>query len=90
MPMETVSLILRDVIMTTLLTAAPLIGASLVVGLIVSVIQTATSINEQTLTFIPKIIVVFGLFGMIFPWWIGQVIAFGQRMMATIATLGGS
>lgn len=54
----------RDAIYTIIICSAPLLLISLVVGLIISIFQTVTSIQEQTLTFVPKIIAVFG--GMIF------------------------
>ena len=49
----------RDAIYNTIICAAPILLISLVVGLIVSIFQTVTSIQEQTLTFVPKIIAVF-------------------------------
>lgn len=59
----------QDAIYTIIICAAPLLLISLVVGLIISIFQTVTSIQEQTLTFVPKIISVFvGL--MIFGSWI--------------------
>ena len=51
--------IVRDAISTTIICATPILLISLVVGLIVSIFQTVTSIQEQTLTFVPKIIAVF-------------------------------
>lgn len=51
--------IVRDAIYTTIICATPILLISLVVGLIVSIFQTVTSIQEQTLTFVPKIIAVF-------------------------------
>jgi flagellar biosynthetic protein FliQ len=51
--------ITRDAIYTVLITSAPLLLVSLVVGLIISIFQTVTSIQEQTLTFVPKILSVF-------------------------------
>ena len=54
----------RDAIYTIIICSAPLLLISLVVGLIISIFQTVTSIQEQTLTFVPKIIAVF--VGMIF------------------------
>ncbi|MCR5388570.1 MAG: flagellar biosynthesis protein FliQ [Lachnospiraceae bacterium] len=51
--------IARDAIYTIILTSAPPLLVSLVIGLIVSIFQTVTSIQEQTLTFVPKIIGVF-------------------------------
>lgn len=54
----------RDAIYTIIICSAPMLLISLVVGLVVSIFQTVTSIQEQTLTFVPKIIAVF--VGMIF------------------------
>lgn len=51
--------IARDAIYTIIITGAPLLLVSLIVGLIVSIFQTVTSIQEQTLTFVPKILAVF-------------------------------
>lgn len=59
----------KEAIYTIIICSAPMLITSLVVGLIVSIFQTVTSIQEQTLTFVPKIIAVFvGL--MIFGSWI--------------------
>lgn len=58
--------IARDAIYTIIITSAPLLLVSLIVGLIISIFQTVTSIQEQTLTFVPKILAVFAgmmLFG---------------------------
>lgn len=51
--------IARDALYTIITTSAPLLLVSLIIGLIVSIFQTVTSIQEQTLTFIPKILAVF-------------------------------
>lgn len=56
---EAVLDIARDAIYTIIITAAPLLLVSLIIGLIVSIFQTVTSIQEQTLTFVPKILGVF-------------------------------
>ena len=56
---EAVVDIARDAIYTIIITSAPLLLVSLIVGLIISIFQTATSIQEQTLTFVPKILAVF-------------------------------
>lgn len=49
----------REAILHTLIIAAPVLVTSLLVGLIVSIFQTTTSIQEQTLTFVPKLIAIF-------------------------------
>ena len=56
---EAVTDIARDAIYTMIITAASLLLVSLIIGLIVSIFQTVTSIQEQTLTFVPKILAVF-------------------------------
>lgn len=56
---EAVLDIAREAIYTTIITSTPLLLVSLIVGLIVSIFQTVTSIQEQTLTFVPKIIAIF-------------------------------
>lgn len=61
--------IARQAIYLVIKAAAPMLLASLVVGLIVSILQTVTSIQEQTLTFVPKLIAVF-LIIMLFGGWI--------------------
>lgn len=59
MTVDDVTLITRETLYTIIMTAAPVLLVSLVVGLIVSIFQTVTSIQEQTLTFVPKILAIF-------------------------------
>jgi flagellar biosynthesis protein FliQ len=54
--------------MTALQIAGPLLAASLVVGMLVSVFQAVTQINEQTLSFVPKILVVAASLAVLGPW----------------------
>lgn len=68
--------IMREAIYTIIVTSAPLLLISLIVGLIISIFQTVTSIQEQTLTFVPKIIAVFAgvlLFG---SWMLNELTGF--------------
>ena len=58
----------RDAIYTIIITGAPLLLVSLIVGLIVSIFQTVTSIQEQTLTFVPKILSIFFTIMLIGSW----------------------
>lgn len=59
MDIETITTITRDALFCIIKTAAPVLLISLSIGLLVSIFQTATSIQEQTLTFVPKVICVF-------------------------------
>lgn len=58
----------RDAMIVTLLVSAPMLLSGLVVGLVISVFQSVTQIQEITLTFVPKIIVVFAAFVIFLPW----------------------
>jgi flagellar biosynthetic protein FliQ len=59
MTIEMVTDIMREGLMVVLKTAAPPLLVSLVIGLVVSIFQTVTSIQEQTLTFVPKVVGMF-------------------------------
>jgi len=89
MTMEAVSGVLRDTLLTTLIVAGPMMAISLVIGLTISVLQAATQINEQTLTFIPKLVGVLGLFGILFPWLMTEIIGLASRLMEIAAQQGG-
>ena len=58
---------------TVILTSAPVLIVSLVIGLIVSIFQTVTSIQEQTLTFVPKIVAVFVTLMILGHWMLNQM-----------------
>ena len=61
MTIETVIDIIQSALVVTLKSSLPMLAVSLVVGLIISVIQTVTSIQEQTLTFVPKLVAIFAV-----------------------------
>ncbi|MEE9259330.1 MAG: flagellar biosynthesis protein FliQ [Nitrospinaceae bacterium] len=68
-------------IKTTLLLAAPMLGAGLVTGLLVSIFQAVTSIQELTLTFIPKILAVFFSLILFFPWLLQILLGFTSKIL---------
>ena len=65
--------ITRDAIYTIVITAAPVLLVSLIIGLIISIFQTVTSIQEQTLTFVPKILAVFVTMLLLGAWMLGNM-----------------
>jgi len=65
-----------DALYTIVITAAPILLVSLVVGLIVSIFQTVTSIQEQTLTFVPKILAIFVAIIVLGHWMLNQMSGF--------------
>lgn len=70
----------REAIYTVILTAAPLLLTSLVIGLIISIFQTVTSIQEQTLTFVPKILAVFAMMLLVGSWMLNNMSGFMIRL----------
>jgi len=68
----------------TLLLAAPLLIFSLVVGLTISIFQAVTSINEQTLTFVPKIVAVMVAIIIFFPWMMTYMCDFTREIFALV------
>ena len=74
----------KDAITTVLLVAGPVLGFGMLVGLIVSIFQATTQIQEQTLTFIPKIIAVLVSLILFGPWMLRVLIDFGTRLLSNI------
>ena len=72
---------------TTLLLAAPLLVFSLVVGLLISIFQAVTSINEATLAFVPKIVAVMVALIIFFPWMMSYMSDFTREIYGLIATM---
>ena len=70
----------RDAMLMVLTLGAPMLGISLLVGLIVSLFQAVTQINEMTLTFVPKLIGITLILLALGPWMLEQVVAFTTRM----------
>jgi flagellar biosynthetic protein FliQ len=78
----------RDTMMTMLIVSAPILIVGLVVGLIISIFQTLTHIQEMTLTFIPKIVSIFGASILFMPWMLRELTDFTNRLMDKIVSLG--
>jgi len=87
MDSSTVVDLAREALWVTLMVSAPLLGVALVVGVLIGVIQAATSINEMTLSFIPKLVsmaVAIVLFG---SWQVGILVDFIRNTFHRIPTL---
>ena len=87
MTIEPVTEIGRQAIETTMLVSAPILGLSLIVGLLVSTFQAMTQINEATLTFVPKVLAVFAATLLFLPWMMGVLIAFMTHIITSIPSL---
>ena len=73
-----------DAIKTAISLAAPMLLSGLAVGLLVSVFQAATSINEMTLTFIPKMLAVAVALIFFFPWMMQTMVLFTQNLFENL------
>ena len=86
---DSVIAIVRQALEVAMLTAGPLLLASLVTGLLISIFQAATQINEMTLTFIPKLVVMFLVLVVLGPWMLRMMVDFVVRLYGSIPTLIG-
>ena len=79
----------RQAIEVTLLIAAPMLVTALVVGLIISIFQAATQLNESTLQFVPKLVAMFVVLLLAGPWMLQYLIDYIQRLFNSIPQLIG-
>jgi len=86
---ESVMSVGTQAIEVSLLLGAPMLVVALVVGLVVSIFQAATQINEATLSFIPKLLAVFAVMVIAGPWMIAQMVDYMTRLFSSIPQLLG-
>ncbi|MBC3870252.1 flagellar biosynthesis protein FliQ [Undibacterium oligocarboniphilum] len=79
----------RQAIEVTLMVSAPLLLVALVIGLLVSIFQAATQINETTLSFIPKLIGIFLTLIIAGPWMLSVLLDYMRQTFTSIATMAG-
>ena len=79
----------RQAVEMTFILAGPLLLAALVIGLIVSIFQAATQINEQTLSFIPKLMGIFIMLILAGPWMLQMMTDFIRRLLENIPQMIG-
>ena len=80
--------LLRDSLVSVLLVSAPILGIGTIVGLIVSIIQTTTSVQEQTLTFVPKMIAIFITIIIFASWIIKTLVTYTFEVFSLIGRTG--
>jgi len=80
--------LLKTVILQAVILAAPFLGVAMIVGLVISLFQAVTSINEQTLSFVPKALCVLGLLLLLAPWMVRQLIEFTTAIIEKIPQMG--
>ena len=86
---ETIMSMGNQAIQVSLVLAAPLLLVALIVGLIISIFQAATQINEATLSFIPKLLAVFVTLVVAGPWMLGQMLDYIRALFMSIPQLVG-
>ena len=79
----------QQALLTTLLVSAPLLLAALAIGLVVSVFQAMTQINEMTLSFIPKLVAVFAMTALAGPWMLMTLVDYVRRLFQGIPGIVG-
>ena len=79
----------RHAMEITLMVSAPMLLIALVIGLVVSIFQAATQINEATLTFVPKILAAVAVLAVAGPWMLTTLVEYLQRTLQAIPTVVG-
>ncbi|MBO4901653.1 MAG: flagellar biosynthesis protein FliQ [Lachnospiraceae bacterium] len=85
MTVDTVTEIVRNALYTIIISAAPMLLISLIVGLTISIFQTITSIQEQTLTFVPKILSIFLILMLMGHWILNNIISFMEQLWGSFS-----
>lgn len=85
----TVIYLAREALTTALLVAGPMLGFGLVVGLLVSILQAATQIQEQTLAFVPKIVAILVAALAFGPWMLRVLVDFTRNLLENMNALVG-
>ncbi len=77
-----------DAIFTLLKLGSPILGVALAVGLVISLVQALTQMQEMTLSFVPKVTSMIITFLLFMPFMMATIVGFGERLFDRIATLG--
>jgi flagellar biosynthetic protein FliQ len=73
----------KQTLETVLLVSAPMLGAGLIVGVLISIVQIITSINDTALAFVPRIVVTFVVFLIVFPWMMGTMVSYTHTLLGS-------
>lgn len=76
----------KEALLTALMVGGPILGVCLLVGLLVSIFQAMTQIQEQTLTFIPKIIAIIAVMLLLGPWMLNVLTGYTGNLFSQLAT----
>ena len=83
MPEELILRLAKQTLETVLLVSAPMLGAGLIVGIIISILQIITSIHDTALAFVPRIVVTFVVFMIVFPWMMTTMVSYTHSLLTS-------
>lgn len=72
----------RDALVMVLIVASPVMGIGMLVGLVISLFQSMTQLQEQTLSFVPKILAMVGIALVLVPWLAGQLLEYARSLLS--------
>lgn len=79
--------VLKDSFFTTFIILLPILGVALIIGIFISIFQAATSIQEMTLTFVPKLVATVAVIIFLLPWIIDKLVSFTVKMFTMFQTV---
>ncbi len=88
MPEDVLVELLRNMLYLGLVLSAPALGAALVVGLIIGLLQAVTSIQEQTLTFVPKLVAIVASFAVLGHWMLRLMMSYTTELISSLPKFG--
>jgi flagellar biosynthesis protein FliQ len=83
---EVILRLAKQTLETVLLVSAPMLGAGLIVGIIISILQIITSIHDTALAFVPRIVVTFVVFLIVFPWMMTTMVSYTHTLLGSFET----
>ncbi len=83
---EVILRLAKQTLETVLLVSAPMLAAGLVVGVIISILQIITSIHDTALAFVPRIVVTFVVFLIVFPWMMTTMVSYTHTLLGSFET----
>ena len=78
--------ITKQALYLTLILSAPAVAAAMMIGLVVSLVQATTQVQEQTLTFVPKLVAVIVTLALVGPWTMVQLVSFTHSLLDSFTT----
>jgi flagellar biosynthesis protein FliQ len=80
--------LIKELLWTSFVIAAPVLAATLLIGLLISVFQVVTQLQEMSLSYVPKLVVAAIVIAVLAPWMLSRLVRFATSLFDSIATLG--